>query len=801
MSRFVFLLSAAVAVAALAPAQSAAEIARSIRDAGLDPNECYRVRDFRFQREDIRIYFSDGYLIFSKPIGGDRHAAVFTTDVEGGDGEVLLLPPTRGERQSMALFTQSANLDEHFRAALMIFTGSSMRALVDHLLAETSSKKAPEMGAMLAEQWAPVLANVQSGFEIRMIEDVLTPPPDDGMLFFALNGRQSGNFDLLYDPRSREQIVAGQLAERNGHLNYNIWTSFTARSARNAKSPPRPPPAPFTLSNFRIDSVFDPDLRMSVVTRVHLKVGARETRVFPFEISQSMRVSAAKVDGVPAELFRKDSVRGRALRGSDNDVFLVTTAQPLAAASDHEFEFEHDGEVVTSVGNHIYFVNARNTWYPHAGETFATYDLTFRYPKQLTLVAPGDVVDDRLAGDLRITRWRTPAQIRMVGFNLGDYEKVSASGGGFKVDVYGNKNLPSALQPKIGLGPIVAPLSQQRTQAVPHPLNSVAPLPPDPITRMHEVANDVAASLEFYSSRFGPPALKTLTVTPIPAAFGQGFPGLVYLSTLSYLAPEQLPPSLRDHAHEVFFTELMEAHEVAHQWWGNVVIASAYQDEWMLEALANYSALMWIEKRKGPHAVEEVLDGYRDSLVQKDPQGHEVDSAGPIVWGTRLESSTTPDAWRTITYEKGAWIFHMLRQRMGDDRFLKMLAELRRRYEFRGVSTADLRALVKEFMPPRTPASTVDTFFENWVYSTGIPTLKVKYSLKGVAPNIHLTGTLTQSGVDDDFTIDAPVEIQYAKGAPQTLWVRTSSDPATFRATLKRAPSKIVLAPGVLVKK
>ncbi len=53
------------------------------------------------------------------------------------------------------------------------------------------------MGALLADRWNPVLTNVQSGFEIRMIEDMIKPPSLGGMLFFALNGRQVGNFDMI----------------------------------------------------------------------------------------------------------------------------------------------------------------------------------------------------------------------------------------------------------------------------------------------------------------------------------------------------------------------------------------------------------------------------------------------------------------------------------------------------------------------------------------------------------------------------------------------------------------------------
>ena len=50
------------------PAPNAAELARQIREAGLDPTECYRVRDFNFTKDDVRLYLNDGYLIFSKPV-------------------------------------------------------------------------------------------------------------------------------------------------------------------------------------------------------------------------------------------------------------------------------------------------------------------------------------------------------------------------------------------------------------------------------------------------------------------------------------------------------------------------------------------------------------------------------------------------------------------------------------------------------------------------------------------------------------------------------------------------------------
>lgn len=775
---------------------SAADLAKSIRAANLDPAECYRVRDIRFQKEDIKVYLS-GYVIFAKPVEGAPRAALFAAEGLGADGEVLLLPPTRGERQSLAFFTQSANLDEHFNAALMIFTDGATE-LRQSIRADASTKKAEDVGAAMAQRWDSALDGVRSGMEMRMMVDLLGPANQPGMLFLALQGREAGNFDVLYDPRARDQVEAGQLTERNGRPVYNVWTSFPSRSVRMGTLTKLT--EEFAPSDYRIEATVDNDLSMRAVTRVKVKVGPQALRGFPFEISNAMKVTAAKIDGAPAEVLAESSLRGRALRGNDNDVFLVTAAEALGAGTTHEFEFEHEGAVITPAGNHVFFVGSRAGWYPRYSDEFATYDLTFHYPKRWTLVAAGDQVSDAAEGDTRVTRWRTPVPIRMAGFNLGDYQKVTGDAPGFKVEVYGNKSVEAALMPKVRAAtlPPLTPTKGQFGQI--ESLPQAGP-PPDPAARLRDVAADVTSALEFLSGKFGAPALKTLTVAPIPGMFGQGFPGLVYLSTLSYLDPSQRPAPIRNHDQDLFFSDIMVAHEVAHQWWGDVVTGASYQDEWMMEALANYSALLWLEHKKGPKAMESVLDDYRDHLLSKGQDGKVMESAGPIVWGTRLESAGVNDAWRVITYEKGSWIIHMMRRRLGDERFFKMLGEMRRRYEFRTMTTEQFRALAKEFLPPRAAGDTMENFFDNWVYSTGVPGLKVKYSARATAAGVRVSGTIAQSGVDEDFSADVPVEIQFARGSAQTVWVRTTGDATAFSATVKRAPVKVTIGTGVLQKK
>ncbi len=136
----------------------------------------------------------------------------------------------------------------------------------------------------------------------------------------------------------------------------------------------------------------------------------------------------------------------------------------------------------------------------------------------------------------------------MAGFNLGKYEHARVTRGVYRVDVCANRALEPALQPK-PLPLIDLQAGGILTRRQPDPLGDLARSTsgPGPLDRMQEIATEVASALEFMVSKFGPPALPHLTVSPIPGAFGQGFPGLIYLSTLSYLRtlPGTAPPANR----------------------------------------------------------------------------------------------------------------------------------------------------------------------------------------------------------------------------------------------------------------
>ncbi len=216
-----------------------------------------------------------------------------------------------------------------------------------------------------------------------------------------------------------------------------------------------------------------------------------------------------------------------------------------------------------------------------------------------------------------------------------------------------------------------------------------------------------------------------------------------------------------------------------------------------MEALANYSALLYLEKRSGPKALDNVLAVYRKRLLAPVAEGRTVESMGPIMWGARLQSSQAPDAWRTITYEKGSWIMHMLRRRLGDERFLAMLGELAKRYRHATLTSEQFRALVAEFLPQelawtqrwrrssRTGSTRPASRRSEWSIRRKERRRPSRSAARCASPRWTL-----------GFSAWVPVEVQLSGGKSLTQWVRTDSEPVSFSVALKQAPLKVLLDPA-----
>jgi hypothetical protein len=288
--------------------------------------------------------------------------------------------------------------------------------------------------------------------------------------------------------------------------------------------------------------------------------------------------------------FQNEGITEQQLRSQGGDTLCVVLPRSMEAGATFTVRFHYKGNVIDNYGNSVLYVGARESWYPHSGDAseFATYDLTFRWPKHLRLVATGEKSGEHEEGEYEAARWKSSVPVSEAGFNLGEYAVTSLSSGNHVVEVYANKLLEQA---------IIARLEREREPPEPNliarpPLdltqNTLAPLPPSPAEALNSLAREVNSSIIFFERYNGPFPFPRLAVSQIPGNFGQGWPGLLYLSTFSFLPPEtQQLVGLNSTSQEAF-TDIMPVHEVAHQWWGNVVGWSSYRDQWITEGLAVY---------------------------------------------------------------------------------------------------------------------------------------------------------------------------------------------------------------------
>jgi hypothetical protein len=691
-----------------------------------DPENTFRVRDVQLFRGDIKIYLTEGVLSFLTPVDGKQVAAVFTTEpVEAGDAEVIVLPPQRNERAALARFTKTPNLDEHFTSALFLFTDETVKEVLD-AIQQGPVRKMPEAAVRMTPTVRSLVQTIAGDIRGRLIAGLLDlHDPEQGFFYGVIGGKTLGVFDLLYNPVDFEQVTIGRGSRTEGPSDaLELWSSFRSR-----RSGPYTPPAP-PISHYSIEAEIRPDLTLAADAKFEWRAAPSTGRVIPLFIADKLQVDSAKIDGRTAEIFQQAGMMSGVVNRAA--AFYLVAPETLAPGPDHDVEVRYHGSVIRKTDDNSYFVDDRNAWFPFARPTLANFDLTFRCPDSLQLVSTGEPVSDTTSGGIRTVHRVTRTPEAMAGFNLGEYDVSSEDHGRYRIDCYRNKRAKGA-----------------------------AP----------DIPEQTAALLDYYTERWIPLPLHEIAITPIPATFGQGFPGLVYLSDIAYERPEDRPESLQTPALTQFFSELLLPHEVAHQWWGNLVTSAEYRSAWIMEALANYSALQFVANTRGKDAQTAVLNDYRSNL-NGQKGGRTVESYGPLELGVRLMQSADVDVWHRIVYEKGTWVIHMLQQRLGEDQFLNLERRLLHDFSDRPITNEDFRKVAAEFVPSGQPDKSLSSFFDTWVYGTGIPQLELK------------NRELTVSAVDDDFTADVPLHC-HSKGTPDSVrWTRvsTGSNPLEWTA-------------------
>lgn len=225
------------------------------------------------------------------------------------------------------------------------------------------------------------------------------------------------------------------------------------------------------------------------------------------------------------------------------------------------------------------------------------------------------------------------------------------------------------------------------------------------------------------------------------------------------------------------------AQALAQQWFGLLLTPRSWSDSWLQEGLATYLSLLFTADHAGEAAFDLRMQEAADRYAAEARQYRR-----PLVWHRWTDPIFLFDAHSA---DKGAWVFHQLRHRLGDDAFRKVLEQFLATYAGKPVTTEDFQRVVEG-----VARADYDAFFEQWVYAAGHPALDVHYSHNADDDALSVTITQTQEGpnVPEAYRIDLPLEVHTLTDTLR-FTVRVEETPQTFSLPVPSAPRFVLVDP------
>jgi len=280
--------------------------------------------------------------------------------------------------------------------------------------------------------------------------------------------------------------------------------------------------------------------------------------------------------------------------------------------------------------------------------------------------------------------------------------------------------------------------------------------------------------LEFYSNYVGPYAYEKLANIQTPSVNG----GMETSSAIFY--GEDLVTGKRDER-----VRNVVIHEIAHQWFGNTITETTWDDSWLSEGFATFFTLLFIEDEYGK-------DEYTKGIIKARKSVYDMSVKMPDFSIVSERTAEKEQVTSGLTYQKGAWVIHMLRNLMGEKNFKKGIQNYYAKYFNANTTTSEFRAEME-----KVSGKDLKLFFKQWLYQPVNPTINANW--KYDASTKKLTVQLQQT---QKFLYNVPVEIgYYKKGAstPTILTMNLKDKDQVFSFPLAAAPEKLELDPRTIL--
>jgi aminopeptidase N len=270
--------------------------------------------------------------------------------------------------------------------------------------------------------------------------------------------------------------------------------------------------------------------------------------------------------------------------------------------------------------------------------------------------------------------------------------------------------------------------------------------------------------VKFFSNYIGPFPYKKLANVQSKTRFG----GMENASCIFYYEESALSSrSLED----------LLAHEIAHQWFGDMVTEKSFSHLWLSEGFATYLTDIYLESVYGTEGMNNRMTRERQMVIV-------FKNGRPVV-----DSMSHPnDLLNANSYQKGGWILHMLRREVGDSAFHRIIREFYDRYKGSNADSEDFEKVVEELTQ-----KDFSKFFHQWLYTPGIPILDVSWKYNTKLATISVTVEQKQKQL---FEFPLEIAIQTKTSKERTIALDVTKKTQTFNYTVADKQVSITLDPS-----
>jgi aminopeptidase N len=277
-----------------------------------------------------------------------------------------------------------------------------------------------------------------------------------------------------------------------------------------------------------------------------------------------------------------------------------------------------------------------------------------------------------------------------------------------------------------------------------------------------EIAKDI---LPWFIEYIGPYGYKKLANVQSKTIFG----GLENANTIFY--SQNIATGDRSREGTV-------AHEIAHQWFGNMATEKSFAHLWLSEGFATYFTTLYFENKSGAAKAKELREEDRQQIIAFSKE-----DKTPVVNTAETDYMNLLNA---NNYQKGGWVLHMLRMQVGDSVFKKIIRKYYSTYAGKNADSGDFQKIAEQ-----VSGKDLRLFFKQWLYTAGQPKLDIKWKYNDKEKNITLTIRQQQS-----IAFSFPIEIAYTddKGLKSKTF-SVSKSMEVFKIPVAKKPSKMEADP------